>query len=53
MFSAATYKVPNYKHQTTNKYQITIPNDQNAHTFRILNFGHCYLFDIWDLKFVI
>jgi hypothetical protein len=22
-------------------------------TFEILNFGHCYLFEIWDLFFVI
>jgi hypothetical protein len=32
-------------HQITNKFQITIFNDQNR--FRILNFGHCYLpFDL-------
>jgi len=29
------------------KYQIPILNDQNK--FGILNFGHCYLFDICDL----
>jgi len=45
-------KIPKYKHQITNKYQISISNDQNQ-TFGILNFGHCDLFDIWDLLFVI
>jgi hypothetical protein len=51
MLSAPTYKISNHKHQITNKYQITNSNDQNAHTFRILNLGHCDLFDIWDLGF--
>jgi hypothetical protein len=26
-------------------------NDQNKKIFEILNFGHCDLFDIWDLLF--
>ena len=58
-----TYKIPNSKHQITNKFQIPILNDQNK--FEILklgtrpqggeskrsadNFGHCDLFDICDL----
>jgi hypothetical protein len=37
-------KISNSKHQITNKSQIPILNDQNR--FGILNFGHCYLFDI-------
>ena len=40
-------KISNSKDQVTNKFQIPIINDQNR--FGILNFGHCYLFDIWDL----
>jgi hypothetical protein len=43
-------KIPNYKHQITNKSQFTILNDPND-MFGILNFGDCYLFDIWDLLF--
>jgi hypothetical protein len=46
-----TYEIPNSKHQITNKFQIPILNDQNR--FGILNFGHCYLFDICYLRFVI
>jgi hypothetical protein len=42
-------KISNSKHQITNKSQIPILNDQNR--FAILNFGHCYLFDICDLGF--
>jgi hypothetical protein len=41
------WKISNSKHQITNKYQIPILNDQNR--FGICNFGHCYLFVIWDL----
>jgi hypothetical protein len=51
--SAPTYKIPNHKHQITNKYQITNFNDQNILTFGISNFGHCDLFVIWELLFVI
>jgi hypothetical protein len=40
-------KISNFKHQITNKSQIPILNDQNK--FGIWNFGHCDLFDIWDL----
>jgi len=40
MILAPISKIPNYKHQITNKSQIPILNDQN---FVILNFGH------WDL----
>ena len=46
-----TYEIPNSKHQITNKSQIPILNDQNR--FGISNFGHCNLFDICDLIFVI
>ena len=46
------YKIPNYKHQITNKSQITIFNDQNA-IFGILNFGNWYLFEICFLVLVI
>ena len=42
-------KISNSKHQITNKYQIPIFNDPNR--FGIWNFGHCDLFDIWDLGF--
>ncbi len=48
MLQAPTNKIPNYKHQITNKSQISIFNDQ---TFGILNFGPCDLFVIWDLLF--
>ena len=41
-------KIPNYKHQNTNKSQIPIFNDPN-----IWNFGHCFLFDICYLVLVI
>jgi hypothetical protein len=43
------YKIPNSKHQTTNKSQIPISNDQNR--FGIGNFGYCCLFEICDLRF--
>jgi hypothetical protein len=46
-WSDGVYKIPNSKHQITNKAQIPILNDQNR--FGILNFGHCDLFDICDL----
>jgi hypothetical protein len=42
-------KISNLKHQTTNKSQIPIPNDQKK--FGILNFGHCDLFDVCGLLF--
>ena len=48
MLKAPAYKIPNSKHQITNKSQIPIFNDQ---MFEIWNFGHCYLFDICDLEF--
>jgi hypothetical protein len=48
-WSRGVYEIPNSKHQITNKSQIPISNDQNR--FGILNFGHCYLFDICDLGF--
>jgi hypothetical protein len=48
---AGVYEIPKNKHQITNKSQIPISNDQNR--FGILNFGHCDLFDICDLIFVI
>ena len=47
--SAGVFKIPNSKHQITNKSQIPIINDKNR--FGISNFGHCYLFDIWILGF--
>jgi len=40
----ATQKIPNAKHQITNKSQIPILNDQNM--FEVLDFGHCDLFVI-------
>jgi hypothetical protein len=40
-------EIPSSKHQITNKSQIPMLNDQNR--FVIWNFGHCDLFDIWDL----
>ena len=43
------YEIPNFKHQITNKSQISIFNDQNM--FEILNFGDCNLFDICVLGF--
>ena len=69
-------KIPNHKHQITNKFQITIINDQNRcvfwclrdiriaylskatpqtnwFLFGILYFGHCNLFVVCDLEFVI
>jgi len=39
-----TLKIPNAKHQITNKSQMPKINDQNI--FEILNLGHCDLFDI-------
>jgi hypothetical protein len=51
MIQAPNYKIPNHKHQITNKSQIPIFNHQDR--FGILNFGHCNLFDIWDLRFEI
>jgi hypothetical protein len=45
----ANHKIPNFKHQITNKSQIPISNDQNR--FGISNFGHYDLFDICDLRF--
>jgi len=56
-----TRKIPKYKHQITNKFQISISNDRNQglvnsdsnsnreFLFGISNFGHCDLFDICDL----
>jgi hypothetical protein len=38
-----------YKHQNTNKFQMTISNDPNR--FVIWNFGHCDLFVICYLRF--
>jgi len=52
MLCKGSYKIPNYKHQITNKSQIPIINDQNF-MFEISNFGHCDLFDICDLLFEI
>jgi hypothetical protein len=44
-------EITNYKHQNTNNFQISkkIKNQ----LFGILNFGHCYLFDICVLLFEI
>ena len=38
-------EISNIKHQITNKFQISIFNDQNM-PFRILNLGHWNLFEI-------
>jgi hypothetical protein len=40
----AILKIPNAKHQITNKSQMSKFNDQNM--FEISNFGHCDLIDI-------
>jgi hypothetical protein len=48
-FQIRKYKIPSSKHQITNKSQFF--NDQNK--FDILNFGHCDLFDIWDLRIMV
>ena len=49
-------ETPNPKHQITNKFQITIFNDQNILTaagdrfeFWISGIVICLLFDIWNL----
>jgi hypothetical protein len=56
-------KITNYKHQITNKFQISnskpvqraaqalAPRERLFFLFGILNFGHCYLFVFWDLFF--
>gem|GEM_PF-2614134 len=44
-------KISNSKHQITNKSQIPILNEQNR--FGICDFGHCDLFDICDLEFLL
>ncbi len=52
-------KIPNSKHQITNKSQIPISNDLNRfgfsffkiiEEFGILNFGHCYLPALLNLR---
>lgn len=40
-------KIPNSKHQTTNKSKIQIAEIKNV--FEISNFGHWDLFGIWNL----
>ncbi len=42
-------KITNYKHQITNKFQIS--NKIKSQLFGILNFGHCDLFGICVLLF--
>jgi hypothetical protein len=42
-------EIKNYKHQITNKFQIS--NKIKRQPFGILNFGHCDLFGICDLLF--
>ena len=44
-------EITNYKHQITNKFQLS--NKIKSQLFGILNFGHCDLFVICDLKFFI
>jgi len=44
-------KITNYKHQITNKFQIS--NNIKSQLFRILNFDHCDLFGICVLLFEI
>ena len=66
-WSTGVYEIPNSKHQITNKSQIPISNDRNRFVILKLgtrlqggeskrsadNFGHCYLFDIYDLEFLV
>jgi len=49
---SATSKIPNYKHQITNKFQFRNLNDQNRLGFRILVIGICLSFVICDLGFI-
>ena len=42
-------EITKYKHQITNKFQIS--NEIRHQLFGILNFGHCDLFGIWYLLF--
>jgi len=44
-------EITNYKHQITNKFQIS--NKIKTQLFGILNFGHCDLFGICVLLFEI
>jgi diphthamide synthase subunit DPH2 len=44
-------EITNYKHQITNKFQIS--KKIKTQLFGILNFGYCDLFDISDLLFEI
>ena len=47
-------EMTNYKHQITNKFQISISKSQirsKAKLLEILNFGHCDLFGICVLLF--
>jgi len=44
-------EITNYKHQITNKFQIS--NKIKYQWFEILNFGHCDLFGICFLLFEI
>jgi len=44
-------EITNYKHQITNKFQIS--NKIKNQLFEILNFGHCDLFGICVLLFEI
>ena len=49
-------EITNYKHQITNKFQISISKISNkikSQLFGILNFGHCDLFGTWYLLFEI
>jgi len=43
----------NSKHQITNKSQISNWFKAIVFLFGILNFGHCYLFEFWELLFEI
>jgi hypothetical protein len=49
VLESPVHEITNSKHQITNKSQNPISNNQNR--FVIWNFGHCYLFDLCDLRF--
>jgi len=50
-WSIAKYQIPSTKLQTNFKFQYSMTKTQNK--FGISNFGHCDLFDICDLEFLI
>jgi hypothetical protein len=47
----ATLKIPNAKHQISNKSQMSKFNDQNLFNFRIQVIENCLMFEICGLEF--